>query len=239
MKITGLSAPCRIQATTGADQFGKIGSSTLGPHSRDTLSISPPIRSDRPWASTSDLQPSAANCKVWQGQWHDETATEAFARKLADSPAILNATLTLHGDLGAGKTTLVRHLLRALGVEGRIKSPTYAVVEPHQSLRCRLLPQGEALHIWHFDFYRFTDPREWEDAGFRELFAAPGLKLVEWPERAAGYLPPVDADIRIQTDPMPTPTTPTEFDETAPVQRSVAMNAFTPEGRQLLASLTA
>ncbi len=201
------------------------------------MSISPPTRSDRPLASATSLQPSAANSKVWQGQWHDETATEAFARKLAGHPAILNATLSLHGELGAGKTTLVRHLLRALGVEGRIKSPTYAVVEPHQSRHCGLLPLGEPLHIWHFDFYRFTDPREWEDAGFRELFATPGLKLVEWPERAAGFLPPVDADIRILTDPMHAP--PSELDETAPVQRSVVMNAFTPEGQQLLASLTA
>ncbi|WP_247596946.1 tRNA (adenosine(37)-N6)-threonylcarbamoyltransferase complex ATPase subunit type 1 TsaE [Hydrogenophaga sp. PAMC20947] len=163
----------------------------------------------------------------------------AFAQRLASSPAIVNATLTLHGDLGAGKTTLVRHLLRALGVEGRIKSPTYAVVEPHQSQRCALLPGGELLHIWHFDFYRFTDPREWEDAGFRELFAAPGLKLVEWPERAAGYLPPVDADIHIQTDPMYTPSIDLELDEASPDERSVVMNAFTPAGQQLLAALTA
>jgi len=95
----------------------------------------------------------------------------------------------LHGDLGAGKTTLVRHLLRALGVPGRIKSPTYAVVEPHEA---------PGLAIWHFDFYRFNDPQEWEDAGFRDLFAAPGLKLAEWPEKAAGLAPPADLAIYLE-----------------------------------------
>ena len=96
--------------------------------------------------------------------------------RLAAHPAIANAFIELHGELGAGKTTLVRHLLRALGVQGRIKSPTYAVVEPYE------LPTLST--IWHFDFYRFNDPREWEDAGFRDIFAGPGLKLAEWPEKA-------------------------------------------------------
>jgi tRNA threonylcarbamoyladenosine biosynthesis protein TsaE len=175
--------------------------------------------------------------------WTDESATQAFAQRLAGNPAITHATLSLHGDLGAGKTTLVRHLLRALGVEGRIKSPTYAVVEPHRAERCRALPDRGPLNIWHFDFYRFTDPREWEDAGFRELFAAPGLKLVEWPERAAGHLPPIDAEIHIQTESMPltsppsTSTSTTDLDDAEPVQRSVVVNAFTPRGQQLLAAL--
>ena len=97
--------------------------------------------------------------------------------------------IALHGDLGAGKTTLVRHLLHALGISGRIKSPTYAVVEPYE------LPQ---LNIWHFDFYRFGDPREWEDAGFRELFSSPGLKLAEWPDKAGPMLPIADLDIALQ-----------------------------------------
>ncbi len=95
----------------------------------------------------------------------------------------------MHGDLGAGKTTLVRHLLQALGVQGRIKSPTYAVVEPYE------LP---SMNIWHFDFFRFDDPQEWEDAGFRDLFASPGLKLAEWPEKAATVLPIADVDLRLQ-----------------------------------------
>jgi tRNA threonylcarbamoyladenosine biosynthesis protein TsaE len=98
----------------------------------------------------------------------------------------------LHGELGAGKTTLVRFLLQAMGVTGRIKSPTYAVVEPYE-----LSTAKGVQAIWHFDFYRFSDPREWEDAGFRDIFASPGLKLCEWPEKASGFLPTPDMDIFI------------------------------------------
>jgi tRNA threonylcarbamoyladenosine biosynthesis protein TsaE len=117
----------------------------------------------------------------------------------------------LHGDLGAGKTTLVRHLLQALGVTGRIKSPTYAVVEPYE------LP---GLDVWHFDFYRFTDPREWEDAGFRDIFASPGLKLAEWPEKAAAMLPTPDMDIALQA--------------TGETARAVTLTAQTAVGRAML-----
>lgn len=120
--------------------------------------------------------------------WHDEAATERFARALAVKPALKLAYLELQGDLGAGKTTLVRHLLRALGVQGRVKSPTYAVVEPYE------LPE---LNIWHFDFYRFSDPREWADAGFRDIFASPGLKIAEWPQNAAGCVPLADLVIQL------------------------------------------
>ena len=128
--------------------------------------------------------------------WQDETATQLFAAALAAQPALHNAFIELQGELGAGKTTLVRHLLRALGVQGRIKSPTYAVVEPYE------LPlphaQDGLLNIWHFDFYRFNDPREWEDAGFRDLFASPGLKLAEWPEKAAGFIPRADLVVQLE-----------------------------------------
>ena len=172
----------------------------------------------------------------WTGQWATEEDTQAFARRLATTPAIAHATLTLQGDLGAGKTTLVRHLLRALGVRGRIKSPTYAVVEPHSSIDCAVMPEGEPLQIWHFDFYRFNDPREWEDAGFRELFASPGLKLVEWPERAGEFLPVVDLQIDIQPDDMTTPQTHTDLDQDT--QRTVHATALTATGRLLLEALT-
>mgnify|MGYP000031688602 CR=1 FL=1 len=116
-----------------------------------------------------------------------EAATQALAEHLAGQLDLQNAFIELHGPLGAGKTTLVRHLLRSLGVQGRIKSPTYAVVEPYE------LPERQPpLMVWHFDFYRFSDPREWEDAGFRDIFASTGLKLAEWPAQAAGVLPVAD-----------------------------------------------
>ena len=121
--------------------------------------------------------------------WRDEAATERFARALAALPEVRLAYIELQGDLGAGKTTLVRHLLRAMGVQGRIKSPTYAVVEPYE------LPN---FNVWHFDFYRFNDPREWIDAGFRDIFASPGLKIAEWPEKAADCVPL--ADLVLQLD---------------------------------------
>ena len=149
--------------------------------------------------------------------WRDEADTETFACNLAASPGLRNAFIALHGDLGAGKTTFVRHLLRALGIAGRIKSPTYAVVEPHET------PDG--LAIFHFDFYRFSDPREWEDAGFRDIFAGSGLKLAEWPDNAAGRLPPADLTLTIET----------MTDDT----RNVTLVANTAHGRLLLAATTA
>lgn len=122
----------------------------------------------------------------------DEAATQAMAAALATSPALHNAIIELHGNLGAGKTTFTRHLLRALGVTGRIKSPTYAVVEPHETAH---------FPVWHFDFYRFNDPREWIDAGLRDIYAGRGLKLAEWPEKAAGLLPEPDLSVAFDVQP--------------------------------------
>jgi tRNA threonylcarbamoyladenosine biosynthesis protein TsaE len=144
--------------------------------------------------------------------WSSEDDTRRHAAELACHPALRDAFVELHGDLGAGKTTFVRHLLRALGVRERIKSPTYTVMEPHETA---------AGTAWHFDFYRFNDPREWEDAGFRDIFAGPGLKIAEWPEKAAGLLPLADLSIRIEALP----------DET----RCVVLQAHTPRGEELLA----
>jgi tRNA threonylcarbamoyladenosine biosynthesis protein TsaE len=124
--------------------------------------------------------------------WDDEAACAACATDLARRLAGADAYIELHGPLGAGKTTFVRHLLQALGVTGRIKSPTYAVLEAYAMTHAAL-----AWPIWHFDFYRFRDPQEWEDAGFRDIFAGPGLKLAEWPEQAAGLLPPADLHLHI------------------------------------------
>ena len=97
--------------------------------------------------TTSPIVESApAEPTAWQGRWAGEADTQAFAQRLAACPALGHATLALHGDLGAGKTTLVRHLLRALGVSGRIKSPTYAVVEPHEGAPAA--GEGAPLPIW-------------------------------------------------------------------------------------------
>ena len=150
--------------------------------------------------------------------WRSEDDTRAFAAQLAGHPAIGQAYIELQGDLGTGKTTLARHLLRALGVQGRVKSPTYTVVEPHEAPLAQ--DRDGRLQIWHFDFFRFNDPREWEDAGFRDIFAGPGLKLVEWPEKARELLPQADLVLRIESRP----------DET----RIVTLLAQTPLGEELL-----
>lgn len=153
-------------------------------------------------------------------QWAREDDCRRCAERLAAvlAPRLLHGTavvLELRGTLGAGKTTFTRHLLRALGVQGRIKSPSYAVVEPHEA--------AGGIPVWHFDFYRFTDPREWEDAGFRDIFGSAGLKVVEWPDKACGLLPPADLLLDLDTDEQE--------------RRLAGWRAHTPEGQQMLARL--
>lgn len=129
--------------------------------------------------------------------WHSELDTEAFAKTLIATHDLSNAIIELQGDLGAGKTTLTRYLLQALGVTGRIKSPTYAIVETYTG--CGLAGDWWLdVPVSHFDFYRFNDPAEWEEAGFRDIFVAPGLKIVEWADKAKPMLPAADVVIRIE-----------------------------------------
>jgi tRNA threonylcarbamoyladenosine biosynthesis protein TsaE len=166
--------------------------------------------------------------------WADEAACAESARAIAARPALADAFVELHGPLGAGKTTFARHLLHALGVEGSIKSPTYALMEPYRA---------DAAHagfaIAHFDFYRFDDPLEWEDAGFRDVFAAPGLRLVEWPEKAAGLLPRCDLRIVIAprdgTSAAIDTTTDDMGDGTDRAARDVRFEALSGRGVELLA----
>lgn len=119
----------------------------------------------------------------------------------------------LRGDLGAGKTTLVRALLQALGHRGRVKSPSYALVEHYEA---------SGLHLRHFDLYRFRDAAEWEAAGFRDEFNGKNICLIEWPEKAQGLLPQEDVAI--------------VFD-ILPHGRSITLTAHTAMGETCLSAL--
>ena len=120
----------------------------------------------------------------------DEAATLRLGEALA-AGATKGLVLHLRGELGAGKTTLVRGLLGAMGHSGRVKSPTYTLLEPYALLR---------LNLYHFDFYRFEDRSEWLSSGFREHFNPESLCVVEWPERAGDLLGQPDVNILLQYD---------------------------------------
>lgn len=139
----------------------------------------------------------------------DEAATIALGQRLARGLAP-GLVIYLRGDLGAGKTTLVRALLNALGYTGRVKSPTYTLVEPYQA---------GGLNLRHFDLYRFQDESEWEAAGFRDEFDGCNVCLVEWPEQAAGLLPQADLEIALQI---------------LPQGRIARLHALTETGKQCL-----
>lgn len=120
----------------------------------------------------------------------DAEATARLGAALARGIAP-GRVLHLSGELGSGKTTLVRGLLRALGVTGAIKSPTYAWVEPYAL---------SSLDLYHFDFYRFADKNAWLSSGLRDYFRADAACLVEWPERAGDLLPAPDLGVRLDHD---------------------------------------
>ncbi len=131
------------------------------------------------------MHSSHHNNSVTTYHLESESVTLAFGAEIA---TILHPGLIifLKGDLGAGKTTLARGILRGLGYEGKVKSPTYNLVELYKISR---------LYFYHFDFYRFADPIEWEEAGFREYFNENSICLVEWPEKAEKLLPIADVQI--------------------------------------------
>ncbi len=111
----------------------------------------------------------------------NEKATQAYGEKLA---RLVNReqqiSFYFQGEIGAGKTTLIRSLLRHLGVTGPIKSPTFSILETYDC---------DGFLIYHFDLYRLSNPQELEYLGWRECFSGPSLCCIEWPERALGYLP--------------------------------------------------
>ena len=143
----------------------------------------------------------------------DEAATLALGSEIA---RVLQPGVCIHlaGDLGAGKTTLSRGILRGLGFEGRVKSPTYTLVE---------LYVISTLNLYHFDFYRFNEPEEWNDAGFRDLFNGTNICLVEWPEKAGELLPPPDLMIHLAP--------------TLAMGREASIAAHTSRGQTLLQTL--
>ena len=134
-----------------------------------------------------------------------EADTTALAQQLALSLSQLfqanqsaHLNISLEGDLGAGKTTFARHLIQALGYEGRVKSPTYTLCEPYPIQITLKDPSAElSITAHHFDLYRMKDPMEWQEAGFAEHFDEPGFCLVEWPEKAEGTLPAFDIEIHL------------------------------------------
>jgi tRNA threonylcarbamoyladenosine biosynthesis protein TsaE len=142
----------------------------------------------------------------------NEAETLALGAKIA---SVIQGGLKiwLRGDLGAGKTTLARGLLRGLGYDGKVKSPTYTLVESYVI---------SGITFYHFDLYRFTSEEEWEEAGFREYFNPTSVCLVEWPEKAANLLPHADIEVSLEVD---------------GAGRKAALTAKTTQGQQCLDSL--
>ncbi len=121
----------------------------------------------------------------------DESETLRLAESMA-SHLFPGMNLYLKGELGSGKTTFVRGVLRGLGYQDKVKSPTYTLVEPYSL---------EKFTIYHFDLYRFKDETEWDDAGFREYFNNTSICLVEWPEKVGHILPKPDISIELSHTP--------------------------------------
>ena len=129
----------------------------------------------------------ANTIKQWSEWVADEPAMQALGARLS-SVFPDKGLIYLHGDLGAGKSTLVRGFINASGYQGHVKSPTYTLVEPYT------VP-GHS--IYHLDLYRLADPEELEFIGFRDLLTDQSIILVEWPDKAQGWLPEADLDIHI------------------------------------------
>ena len=124
----------------------------------------------------------------------DETATAQLG---ADLGRLLKPGMTIHlqGDLGAGKTFLTREMLRSMGYTGRVKSPTYTLLEPYS-----VELKGHPVEVLHFDLYRMGSPQEFIDAGFRDYFGSDKICIVEWPEQAGNLLPSADIDLFIAAE---------------------------------------
>ena len=145
----------------------------------------------------------------------DADATEAAGARLA-SALRGGMVIGLSGELGAGKTTLVRGLLRARGISGPVKSPTYTLVEHYPV---------SSLYFYHFDFYRFMNPNEWDSAGMSDYFRDDAVCIVEWPERVGDVLPVADLALSLSY--------------AADGGRDLVAEAFTVAGERCLSALAA
>lgn len=143
----------------------------------------------------------------------DEEATVAFGQILAQACSG-KALITLSGNLGTGKTTLTRGIIRAFGHQGAVKSPTYTLVEPYDMC---------GFHIFHFDLYRLEDPEELEFMGFWDYLEEDALIIIEWPEKAGRVLPPVDLELTLRIKDK---------------GREISWLAHTPRGEQLALALS-
>ena len=152
--------------------------------------------------------------------------SESIVSQLSQNPKTAHLHISLQGDLGSGKTTAVRYLLKELGYTGKVKSPTYSLCEPHI-----LQINQHHIQLYHFDFYRMQSPSEWIEAGLQEHFAShePTICIVEWPEKAGNTLPTMDLSIAIKaSDPL---------DHHKEYERQVAFHANTSIGQELLNNL--
>ena len=159
-----------------------------------------------------------------------EMAAALLASEALGAP-LIPLLVYLHGDLGAGKTFFVRSLLHALGFLGRVKSPTFTLMEsystkkgqPHALNQTSNHNTHHSINIYHFDFYRFEDGADWRDAGFEEVLPGDGIAMVEWPEKAAG-LPIADIEISLQLG-------------ESESERIASIASFSSKGVKLLAAL--
>jgi tRNA threonylcarbamoyladenosine biosynthesis protein TsaE len=187
---------------------------------------------------TGNLTEQANTDGFYEVHCSDEAATAALVQSLAQklsasinsqvsqNPATAHLHISLHGDLGSGKTTAVRYLLKELGFTGKVKSPTYSLCEPHV-----LQINQHLIQLYHFDFYRMQSPSEWIEAGLQEHFTShePTICIVEWPEKAGNTLPLMDLRVGIKAS--------NQTNHSSEYERLITFHANTSIGQALLNNL--